>query len=348
MKSKLYLLVLLLLLSLTGCDLFSGGGSDSSSPSDESSSDSSTDSSSQTTETVDPPVISPSGGYSSSDQTVTITSADGTEIWYSLDGSDPATGVRLVYTGPITVSSTSLVRAVAAKNSSVSSSTSQQYYIENNEFMMITRDFRSYSETGTGDGYIDGKGHCDFEKAALGQVNGLVSDTLDDSGNIVTADLSSGSITSAESFSQWYSTIAGVNREIPLSCSFSETATGKTFGGTSFFPLDGLGYDNTPGTSPSHNFGFTTFTKLLLYYEGGEVITFSGDDDVWIFLNGQLIIDIGGIHSSITKSFTLNAAAETGLGLEAGKVYELIIFQAVRHTVDSNFTLTIKGKIVTE
>lgn len=71
------------------------------------------------------PLISPNGGAFSAAQSVTITTAAfGAAIHFTLDGSEPTTSSP-VYTGAITVSSTSTVKAIAAKagaaNSAVSS-----------------------------------------------------------------------------------------------------------------------------------------------------------------------------------------------------------------------------------
>jgi fibro-slime domain-containing protein len=73
-------------------------------------------------------------------------------------------------------------------------------------------------------------------------------------------------------------------------------------------------------------------------YNGGEVFTFRGDDDLWVFVNGKLGLDLGGVHGALEGTLDLDANAAR-LGVTPGNVYALDFFQAERHTSESNFRI---------
>jgi fibro-slime domain-containing protein len=112
------------------------------------------------------------------------------------------------------------------------------------------------------------------------------------------------------------------------------------------------------GSDPS-NFGFTTEVHYFFVYQGDEVLTFSGDDDLWVFVDGFLCLDVGGLHPRRDGVMSFANPADDGNPtqesivtackdrLEADKVYEVAIFHAERHTGASNFSLTLDG-FVTE
>ena len=63
----------------------------------------------------------------------------------------------------------------------------------------------------------------------------------------------------------------------------------------------------------------------------------------WVFLNRQLAVDLGGIHTPQSGSIILNAATATQFGLTNGSLYEIAVFQDERQTTSSTFKLTLAG-----
>jgi fibro-slime domain-containing protein len=169
---------------------------------------------------------------------------------------------------------------------------------------------------------------------------------------------------SADLFTQWYH---GGPLASPYASTLTLTRTGA--GGTysfispasGFFPVDGEGWFKTGeevadgGCSGSHNFGFTSEVRDSFVFRGGEVLSFSGDDDVWVFIGGKLALDLGGVHGETAATITLAAdgtAACSGgactqnsraLGLEVGRVYEIALFHAERRGCGANFRLDLTG-----
>jgi fibro-slime domain-containing protein len=123
--------------------------------------------------------------------------------------------------------------------------------------------------------------------------------------------------------------------------------------------------DSWPEMPGNHNFSFTTEVRYWFKYDSSKTykLTFVGDDDVWVFMNNKLAVDLGGIHTAVKGELTFGGAgnptavvsptnvkdnpvsvkANPNLGFENGKVYEVVVLHAERQTKASSYQLTLSG-----
>jgi cysteine-rich repeat protein len=136
--------------------------------------------------------------------------------------------------------------------------------------------------------------------------------------------------------------------------------------------------DGCDANCQARDYNFTTELRYFFQYKGGETLSFIGDDDVWVYVNGRLAVDMGGLHGAQSGQVVLgddgsgaggvdsNCSAhsiggalpdpatcytagekadntDTRFSLTKGGVYEIVLFHAERHTTASNFKLTLAG-----
>ena len=195
----------------------------------------------------------------------------------------------------------------------------------------VVRDFKARGTT---------NGHPDFEWN-IGDDRGMVEVLLGtDSKPVYAKPTGTTPTTNGKSwFDMWYRDNVTYNMSKPHTITLALVGGSNPptyrFNDSNFYPIDNQLFGNQGN---SHNYHFTYEIHTNFQYRGGEVFTFTGDDDVFVFINGKLALDLGGVHGAETASVNLDTSAAS-LGIVKCSSYAIDFFQAERHTTQSNFRI---------
>ena len=110
--------------------------------------------------------------------------------------------------------------------------------------------------------------------------------------------------------------------------------------GNDFFPLDKVSRSEKSDNNHNYFFGMRyDVTFKIGDYVGPLNYTFTGDDDLWVVLDGkQIVIDLGGIHDAATKTVDLwdYVKGEDGEIIDKEKEHTLTILYMERGAYLSN------------
>lgn len=137
----------------------------------------------------------------------------------------------------------------------------------------------------------------------------------------------------------------------------SGTIYNGTNGGdeSGFYPLEDLGYEQ-PGlltatskvNNGAKNGSFTLRGESQFVYnkDSNLYFTFTGDDDVYMYINGILALDLGGAHGRNSKTVNLNDLDATKYGLKEGQVATFTFFYMERCSDASTFGIETNMELV--
>ena len=121
-------------------------------------------------------------------------------------------------------------------------------------------------------------------------------------------------------------------------------------------------YNVYTGSYESKNYNYVLQCSGVFTYteNDGLFFDFAGDDDVYLFINGQLVLDIGGAHAITTVNMNVNdyvyaaraavAAGSTNprdlaLALEDGEDYSFDFYYMERHTSGANMRIATNIRV---
>jgi len=163
-----------------------------------------------------------------------------------------------------------------------------------------------------------------------------------------------GRIYNPQLFPTWWNSDEKYNRQLTYNIDVKKVLDSKTntytyqFVSKEFFPIDKRGWDEDSqyrkykdDNGNYHNYHFCLKINYKFNYQGYETFLFSGDDDVWVFINGNLAVDLGGLHTQANATIDLSKDENKAkLGISPGSTYNFDFFYCERRTFASNMIIS--------
>ena len=184
--------------------------------------------------------------------------------------------------------------------------------------------------------------HPDFQ-VDLADDRDYVANTLGADGKPVYIGGAGTATTSgAANYNQWYNDTPGVNLTTTVDLVLDNNQVGPggvyTFNSPSFFPIDSQLFGNE---NAAHNYYFTLELNTAFTYQPGTTFNVEADDDLIIFIDGQKVIDLGGVHPPQTASLDLDTLGRRSLVTELGDAFRSWCNPAGEDAEDATFSVAL-------
>ena len=197
--------------------------------------------------------------------------------------------------------------------------------------------------------------HPDFNRVITGSQSGCVQNVMVNGGAPIASN--SASNCAISQLEDWYSDThpTGFVKSYAITLNNGQNKPGGIyrFKNNRFFPFDRnetkLGkyrkQDFSFDEGRDHNYHFTFEVRFMFAYQAGQTLAVNGNDDIWVFINNQLVIDSGGVHAPTSANRVALQNLASSLGLVEGEIYPLNLFFAERHTLSSSLDIEF-GNII--
>lgn len=99
-----------------------------------------------------------------------------------------------------------------------------------------------------------------------------------------------------------------------------------------------------------HNYSYSMKVSAEFQYVKGQYFEFRGDDDVWVYINNRLVVDIGGCHTAEEGAVDLDTIGQNDpkYKLIEGETYSFHIFYSERNATEANFKMRTSINLQTQ